>query len=187
MSNPDRERSEEASIRFAVWQAMQKGPDLDRKASFDQLAALELGKIETLKYLFDMTFRRPDYLLGGITNLTDPEVPYDPERRMTVFGVAAFLQVYIDEVTGYSDEVRRDGKPLTPEQEKDFWFTMGFQHLGNSDQETCQLINWMQEHPQEVADFFHKVWGPGKEYTGEYLDFAQEGRLKQINLGEDAP
>lgn len=178
----ERNSEEESRFRFEIWKAMQEKTVSDPKSQFDRLAALELGRLETLKYLFDMVVRRPDYINGGITKLTGLNYPLN--GILEPLGIGSFVQIYIDEVIGYNDDVRRNDQALSADEEKEYWFTLGFKHLGNSDHETRQLIGWMQEHPQEVADYLHKAWISGKEWTKEFLIRSKEGSLKKIELSE---
>ncbi len=134
-----------------------------------------------LGYLLELMLRRPDYLQGGITDFVR-DFPFPEDGLLNPVGVGAFIQIYMDEATGYNDRVRYKEKRLSPEQYKDWWCEEGFRNLGNSDEETRQLLQWIQEHPQEVVECFSREWKLARGYSREFLMLARKGKLKRISF-----
>lgn len=129
---------ERERLRFQVWKAIQERKAGDTKG-FDRLRALELPREQALRYIFELAIRRPDYLQGGIVDF-ERDFPFPQNGLLNPVGVGAFIQVYIDEAIGYNDEVGNEEISLSPEQYRKWWHDLGFKHLGNSDQETQQLL-----------------------------------------------
>lgn len=146
MLGPEGDISERARLRFEVWKAIQE-KKMGDTTDFDRLA-LVLPRNQMLGYLIELTLRRPDYLQGGVTDFVR-DFPFPEDGLLNPVGVGAFIQIYMDEATGYNDRVRYKGKRLSPEQYKDWWCEEGFRHLGNSDEETRQLLQWMQEYQRK--------------------------------------
>lgn len=180
MPGHERDISERARLRFEVWKAVQERKSGDPK-SYDRLRALELPRREALGYFFELISIRPDYLQGGITHLLH-DFPFSSDGLMSSPGVGAFIQAYIDEVIGYNDEIRNEGADMSLENEREWWFDFGFKHLGNSDEETQQLLQWMETHPEEVVACFAKEWKFAREYSAEFLERARNGTLKKIRF-----
>lgn len=175
MPGPEGDISERAKLRFEVWKAVQ-----GRKAG-DTRDYDRLPREQALGCLFELAIKRPDYLQGGITNLAH-DFPFPPDGLLNPLGVGAFIQVYIDETIGYNDKVRDKGKSLSSKQYKEWWHDLGFKHFGNSEKETQQLLQWMQEHPEEVVECFSREWKLAQEYSGEFLKRAKKGKLKRISF-----
>lgn len=93
-------------LRLEFWKAMQeRQAQPSEKPNFDRFAALELTRNQALGYLFQLMLRRPAHLQGSIRSFSGLELP-PTGGMMSAVGVGAFIQMYVDEVTGYNDQFR---------------------------------------------------------------------------------
>lgn len=170
---------EDPTLRFQFWKVMQERQNPTDKPNFNRLGVLELPRQQQLSLLFELFMQRPDYLQGGIRSFEGLSYPTD--GNLQPLGVGAFIQTYIDEVDGYNDQYRDE--PVSKDEEINFWFGLGFKMLGNSDEDTKELMTWVQDHPNEVVEQFAKEWIGGREYASEFLELAKQDKLKKIVLG----
>lgn len=113
--------------------------------------------------------------LPDIANLTENNLTGKP---LLGSGLPTFVQAYIDWTT------MPEGEHFSVEKEIVNWLDRGRIHLGNTENETKQLLKWMQENPLAVADYLDTVWVP--EYsewtTVQFRELAEQNQLRRFDL-----
>lgn len=118
---------------------------------------------------------------GGITQLPDPETLKKNNmvhKPLLGPGLPSFVETYIWWATAPADE------HFPPRKELEAWINRGRLHLGNTEEETRQLLRCMQENPLAAADYLDAIWVPehSKLLTEPFRNLAQQNQLWQFDL-----
>lgn len=119
--------------------------------------------------------------IGGFTELPDSAALRDDDmmgKPLLGPGLPTFVEAYMDWATMSEDE------HFPPQKELEGWLNRGRLHLGNSEEETKQLLAWMQENPLAVADYLDAVWVPehSKRATEPFRRLAEQNKLWKFDL-----
>lgn len=118
---------------------------------------------------------------GGITQLPDIAALKDDGlvgKPLLGPGLPTFVEAYMYWALMPSEE------HFPPERELAGWINRGRLHLGNTEEETKELLTWMQQNPYTVADYLDSTWIPehSKRITEPFRKQAEQNKLWQFDL-----
>lgn len=174
MIQEDPNRSKQ--VRLEAWRILEEYSifgDVNDKLQTLGLSEQDIEKIR-LDFIEGSVFA-PSKLSGKITEL--PKLLKDHKGRLLGGMLPSMVQSYVGWMT-YDHETNPQHGKLS------HWVDFWGRGLGNTPDETRQLMTWMQENPFEVADYLDRVWFPefSKELTDPFRVRAYNGTLPRLDF-----
>lgn len=165
-------------------------------------------KLEALRFLQEASQKDSPYRYDSARQAMIEELGFSPEGANKM--VAEFLEAKISNVlVGRITQLpepnpnrENNESQLTELERRAGWFALAYIEyslgknahdliwqghfwLGNSDEETRQLLKWMEKNPQKVVDYFDWAWAvpeTSKLITESFREKAKTGGLRKVEF-----